>query len=87
MILLKVVFQKNWLVEGPFQFYVAFLGSLKVFLQKDLEKLTRNSVGTEPTTNNHITDSTLTSTHRGIKLLSSSALVSDYIATPLGLYC
>ena len=68
---------------GPFQSYVASFGSLKVFLQKKSEKIKINYVNTEPPTANHLTDSELT--HRGIKLLSSSALVSSYTATPLEL--
>ena len=43
-------------VRGPFQSYVALLGTLKVFLQKDLKNTKINSVIAEPQTTNHITD-------------------------------
>ena len=41
--------------RDPFQCYVAYKKSIKLFLRKDLKKKT---VGTESKTNNHLTDST-----------------------------
>ena len=54
---------KRKLAAGPFQSYVAAKATLKVFLQKDL-KNKNNSVGAEPTTNNHLSDSRLPKCHQ-----------------------
>ena len=74
----------EWLVTGPFQSCATNLGTLKVFLQKDLKNTKSDSVDTETQINNHMTDSQ--SAERESRLLPSNVLSVDYTATPLDFY-
>ena len=67
---------------------MAGLRTLKILFAKRFEEIKTDSVGTETTTSNHLTDRVhhlIDSkwTHHSIDLLPSSALVSGYTTTPL----